>query len=144
MSNITTSDAIHVRNATVDETTAAQTLTAQTATVTGATTISGTLTASAALVAQLVAGGKTVQTIATSPANTINVNGRFAYVTGAGIATCVLATGTIDGQDLTILNIGAASTIVSGSGVAAASTLASLGCHSYIYDLTTTLWYQRT
>ena len=116
MSNISTSDAIHVRNVTIDET----------------------------LSATLIAGGKTVQTIATSPANTISVTGRFAYVTGAGIATCVLTTGTVDGQELTILNVGAASTIVSGSGVAAASTLASLGCHSYIYDLTTTLWYQRT
>lgn len=116
MATISTSDNLHTRTVTIDET----------ATV------------------QILGGGKVVQTIATSPANTIAVTGRFAYLTGAGISTCALALGTIDGQDLTIVNVGAANTIASGSGVAAAVTMASgVGCQSFIYDATTTLWYHK-
>ena len=93
----------------------------------------------------LLGGGKTLTTIATAPANVIPVTGRFAAITGAGIATCTIGSGTIDGQVVTVLNLGAACTITAAAGgVAAASTLASLASHTFTWESTTSLWYQTT
>lgn len=90
-----------------------------------------------------IGGGKSLTTIATSPANVIPMTSRFAAITGAGIATCAVGTGTYDGQEVTILNLGAACTITSAtSGLAAASTLASLASHVYHWEQATALWYQ--
>ena len=95
--------------------------------------------------AQQFGGGKTLTTIATSPANVVPVTGRFAAITGAGIATCTIGAGTVDGQSLTILNLGAACTITAAtSGLAASSTLASLASHNYVWEQTTALWYQQS
>src|SRR5712664_813700 len=92
-----------------------------------------------------IAGGGTITTIATSPANSIPVSSRFAVLTGAGIATCTIGSGTSNGQEVTILNIGAACTITSAAGgTAINSTLASLGIHRLIWESSTSLWYQQT
>lgn len=91
----------------------------------------------------LASGNKTLTTIATSPANVVPVTSNFAVITGAGIATCAIGTGTVDGQILTVTNIGAACTITAAtSGLAANSTLASLATHMYRWDTGTILWYQ--
>lgn len=102
------------------------------------------LSASLASVATL-AGGKVLTTIATSPANSIPVSGRFSVITGAGIATCTIASGSVDGQEVTILNLGAACTITAAAGgVAANVALASLASHKLSWEATTSLWYQLT
>lgn len=92
-----------------------------------------------------IGGGGTITTIATSPANVVPVTQRFAVLTGAGIATCTIGSGSVNGQELTILNIGAACTITSAAGgTAINSTLASLGIHRLVWESSTSLWYQQT
>ena len=92
-----------------------------------------------------VGGGKTLTTIATAPNNSIPVSGRFSVITGAGIATCTIASGSVDGQEVTVLNLGAACTITAAAGgVAANVALASLASHKLSWEATTSLWYQLT
>ncbi len=127
-----------------------------TATLNGSLTIAadhrtgdnGTLTV-VNVIATRVSGGvlnagaaSLAQSIATSPANTITTaGGRIARITGAGIATCALQTGTVDGQEITIINVGAASTctVNVGANVAIASGVGA----RFTWDAGTTLWYSK-
>ncbi len=116
--------------------------------VSGTTTITGNLTA-VNVIATRISGGvlnagaaSLAQTIATSPANTITAaGGRVARITGAGIATCALAPGTVDGQEITIINLGATSTITVNMGANLALT--TLTASRAVWDAGTTLWYSK-
>ncbi len=117
-------------------------------TITGATNLTGDLTA-VNVIATRVSGGvlnagaaSLAQTIATSPANTITTaGGRVARITGAGIATCALGPGTVDGQEITVINLGATSTITVNVG--ANLVLTTLLATRAIWDAGTTLWYSK-
>lgn len=118
------------------------------ATITGATSLTGDLTA-VNVIATRVSGGvlnpgaaSLAQTIATSPANTITTaGGRVARITGAGIATCALQPGTVDGQEITIINLGATSTVTVNMG--ANLVLTTLLASRAVWDAGTTLWYSK-
>jgi hypothetical protein len=125
-----------------------------TATISGATTfvgatgLTGDLTA-VNVIATRISGGvlgagaaSLAQTIATSPANTITTaGGRIARITGAGIATCALQPGTVDGQEITIINLGATSTVTVNMG--ANLVLTTLLESRATWDAGTTLWYSK-
>lgn len=88
---------------------------------------------------------------ATSLAQTVNAaatitNGSFQTIRiAAGAATttsCALTTGTVDGQDLTVVNISATNVVIS-TNVGVASTVVASGAASFKWDAGTTLWYHR-
>lgn len=60
----------------------------------------------------------------------------------AGAATttsCAIATGSIDGQDVTLINAGATNIVIS-TNVSAATTLAASGACAFIWDAGLSLW----
>lgn len=131
-----------------------------TLTVSGPAIIGGTLTAQAnavvsgnLTVAQLatlgeVGGGvlsTAAQSLAAGGTVTVGSNVRVVRISVAAIAGAInMPTDTVDGRDLTVINVGTAAltlvTNVAGGGKAIASGASS----GFSYDVTGTLWYART
>lgn len=115
---------------------------------TGNLTTTGNLTV-ANITATGVQGGGVLNPGATTAAATITNNGTIAttgriarIIATAACTSAALAKGTVDGQDLTILLVGATAVTVS-TFVTASTTLAATTATGWEWDAGTTQWFHK-
>jgi len=106
------------------------------------TVMSGNLTvASIATLAQVGGGVVGTTAVSVTGGQTIAVTGRVSRITGTGATSVALATGTVDGQDLTLINLGVAVTI--STNIRATYTLATTSSIGLVWDAGSTLWFHK-
>lgn len=90
-------------------------------------------------------GGSTTAAQSMTTAGTIsNGNSRvYRILSGATASNLVLTKGTIDGQDLTLVNVSATNAILTTTNLAAAATVTANAAASFEWDAGTTLWYHK-
>jgi hypothetical protein len=91
--------------------------------------------------------GATTAALAVTDASTIAIdsNVRITRVKpGASATSVVVATGTLDGQELTILNVGSVIVSLAATNLSAgAQTVATSNAVGLVYDLGLTKWFHR-
>jgi len=103
----------------------------------GNTTIGGILVAQ-----KPIAGGVLGTTAASiTGGQTIASTGRVSRITGTGATSVAVATGTVDGQDLTIINLGVAVTLT--TNMQATYTLATTAAIGLVWDAGSTAWFHK-
>lgn len=139
-------------NIVTDVLTVASAATVNTLTATVATQTTGTINnltvATLATVKSL--GGGVQNSGATSLAQTITnnatiTNGAFRVHRVTATAACTsaaLTAGTVDGQDLSLINVGATAITISTLS-SPITTLAVTGAVAYVWDAGSTLWYHK-
>lgn len=104
-----------------------------------------------ALTAKGVSGGvanggaaSLAQTLASSGTinNTTSRVYRISAGTNATVSALVLTNGSTDGQDLTVVNVGATGVTIA-THVGTATTIAASAAASFEWDAGTTLWYHK-
>lgn len=126
-------------------------LTTTNSTLTNATITTGTVTT---LTPSNVVGGVTggVSGVAITISGTVATSQRKSKVLpGSAVTSCVMAVGTTDGQDLTVVNVaqaaGSSVSFIAAGSAAASSHLASnvvisgLSSASFTWDANTAVWY---
>jgi hypothetical protein len=140
-----------ISGATVNATTGSvTTLTAPTGTITTLTSTTANLTAaSIANITGGITGGAAGASVTIS--GTINAATRVSKVlTGSAVTSVIVGSGTTDGQELTILHVGAAASSIAfvAAGSAAGSShvatdfvISGQTCSKFVWEITTALWY---
>jgi hypothetical protein len=96
-----------------------------------------------------VTGGSAGASVTTS--GTINAATRTTKVTtGSAVTSVIVGSGVVDGQELTILHVGAAASSIAfvAAGSAAGSShvatdfvISGQTCSKFVWEVTTALWY---